>query len=192
MLCSNAFEAATSELVPLRVASSGSCGRWVGALFLASSSGFRMQPFLSANFCFTIRWRYKKRTKSRTSGAPSWLLRSRLGADSYRWHRAKWAADARCCVHALTAYYAAAQASFEQVLKARGYSQAEIGTHAGLADTALMLAVDRPWCAWISWCRHQKTGRALGCMVTLPAQLPSWATWGRSSSLRNRCKPFVT
>lgn len=54
----------------------------------------------------------------------------------------EWAADARCRVHALTAYYAAAQAPFEKVLKARGYSQTEIGTHAGLADTSLMLAVD--------------------------------------------------
>lgn len=54
----------------------------------------------------------------------------------------EWAADARCRVHALTTYYDAAQAPFEQVLKARGYSQAEIGTHAGLADTSLMLGVD--------------------------------------------------
>ena len=45
-------------------------------------------------------------------------------------------------VHALVSYYRAAENEYRQVLKARGYSEAEIGIHAGLADTSLALAVD--------------------------------------------------
>lgn len=45
-------------------------------------------------------------------------------------------------VHALEQYYRVTQTSYVQALKSRGYGDAEIGTHAGLADTALMLAVD--------------------------------------------------
>ena len=44
-------------------------------------------------------------------------------------------------VIALQEYYAAAQA-FDAMLAARGYTQQEIGRHAGLADTALAWAVD--------------------------------------------------
>jgi creatinine amidohydrolase/Fe(II)-dependent formamide hydrolase-like protein len=47
-----------------------------------------------------------------------------------------------CRAHALGAYYDAATATFNADLKQRGYTDAEIGTHAGLADTALSLAVD--------------------------------------------------
>ena len=49
---------------------------------------------------------------------------------------------AGCQVIALTVYYRAAQAGHAELLAARGFSKAEIGTHAGLADTALALAVD--------------------------------------------------
>lgn len=45
-------------------------------------------------------------------------------------------------VFALGAYYTASQDGFAQLLAARGLSMAEIGSHAGLADTALALAVD--------------------------------------------------
>ncbi|MGH8801611.1 MAG: creatininase family protein [Casimicrobiaceae bacterium] len=44
--------------------------------------------------------------------------------------------------HALLAYYRAAAVDFPAALKARGFHESEIGTHAGLADTALALAVD--------------------------------------------------
>ncbi|MCO5976979.1 creatininase family protein [Ideonella oryzae] len=44
-------------------------------------------------------------------------------------------------VIALTGYYRAAE-DFDGMLKAQGFSTAEIGLHAGLADTALMMAVD--------------------------------------------------
>ena len=39
-------------------------------------------------------------------------------------------------------YYRAASAGYAQILRAKGYSAAQIGTHAGLADTSLMLATD--------------------------------------------------
>jgi creatinine amidohydrolase/Fe(II)-dependent formamide hydrolase-like protein len=42
---------------------------------------------------------------------------------------------------ALDAYYQASSSGFDAILKKAGYSDAEIGTHAGLADTALTLAL---------------------------------------------------
>ena len=44
-------------------------------------------------------------------------------------------------VHAVLAYYRITQTDYVAALKRRGYSAAEIGTHAGLADTALTLAL---------------------------------------------------
>ena len=44
--------------------------------------------------------------------------------------------------HFVPEYYRAAASDFFAVLKSRGYSSGEIGTHAGLADTSLMMAVD--------------------------------------------------
>ncbi|MCO5123202.1 MAG: creatininase family protein [Rhizobacter sp.] len=44
--------------------------------------------------------------------------------------------------HALRAYYAASQAEYAAMLEARGFGADEIGVHAGLADTALTLALD--------------------------------------------------
>jgi len=46
-------------------------------------------------------------------------------------------------VHALADYYRVTETKYPAQLKQRGYPQAEIGTHAGLADTALALAVDK-------------------------------------------------
>ena len=45
---------------------------------------------------------------------------------------------------ALREYYEVTQTRYVADLKA-GFSQAEIGTHAGLADTKLTLALIRPW-----------------------------------------------
>jgi creatinine amidohydrolase/Fe(II)-dependent formamide hydrolase-like protein len=45
-------------------------------------------------------------------------------------------------VYAIVEYYRAATDGFARTLKARGYGDAEIGLHAGLADTSLALAVD--------------------------------------------------
>ena len=44
--------------------------------------------------------------------------------------------------HALDAYYKAASVEFDETLKAKGFTQAEIGNHAGAADTSLALATD--------------------------------------------------
>lgn len=52
----------------------------------------------------------------------------------------EWGGVARA--HALPEYYLAAQDDFAVALRARGFSADEIGLHAGLADTALMLALD--------------------------------------------------
>lgn len=52
----------------------------------------------------------------------------------------EWGGAAR--VHALPEYYRAAADDFDAVLKAQGFTAGEIGPHAGLADTALMLALD--------------------------------------------------
>jgi creatinine amidohydrolase/Fe(II)-dependent formamide hydrolase-like protein len=54
----------------------------------------------------------------------------------------EWAADPSCRVHALVEYYRVTQTAYVEDLKQRGHSPAEIGSHAGLADTALALAVD--------------------------------------------------
>ncbi len=45
-------------------------------------------------------------------------------------------------VHAITHYYRAAQDRYVAALKAHGIKDKEIGTHAALADTSLMLAID--------------------------------------------------
>ncbi len=45
-------------------------------------------------------------------------------------------------VHAIAEYYRASETEFGQLLKSRGYGEAEIGKHAGLLDTSLMLATD--------------------------------------------------
>jgi creatinine amidohydrolase/Fe(II)-dependent formamide hydrolase-like protein len=55
----------------------------------------------------------------------------------------EWAKDSTTRAHALTAFYEAAQAPYIQALRSKGYSDAEIGTHAGLADTSLMMAIDK-------------------------------------------------
>jgi creatinine amidohydrolase/Fe(II)-dependent formamide hydrolase-like protein len=44
--------------------------------------------------------------------------------------------------YALTEYYRASETEFGQLLKNKGYSEAEIGSHAGLLDTSLMMATD--------------------------------------------------
>ena len=44
--------------------------------------------------------------------------------------------------HAMLTYYQVTETDYIRFLASRGYSRAEIGTHAGLADTSLMLALD--------------------------------------------------
>lgn len=45
-------------------------------------------------------------------------------------------------VHAIVEYYRASEEGFAALLRERGFRDDEIGTHAALADTSLMLAVD--------------------------------------------------
>jgi creatinine amidohydrolase/Fe(II)-dependent formamide hydrolase-like protein len=54
----------------------------------------------------------------------------------------EWAASTPARVHALLDYYRVTQTRYPQALRSRGLTDAEIGSHAGLADTALALAVD--------------------------------------------------
>ncbi len=53
-----------------------------------------------------------------------------------------WSADPSCRVLALLDYYRATQTGYVKDLLAQGFTQQEIGTHAGLADTSLSLALD--------------------------------------------------
>ncbi len=53
----------------------------------------------------------------------------------------EWAATG-ARVHAIEEYYRAGEIEVPRLLRARGYSDAELGRHAGLTDTALMLATD--------------------------------------------------
>ena len=53
----------------------------------------------------------------------------------------EWAAS-RVRAHAIEEYYRAGETEFGRLLKSKGYSENEIGTHAGLLDTALMMGVD--------------------------------------------------
>lgn len=53
----------------------------------------------------------------------------------------EWAASG-ARVHYIAAYYQASTAGFAQLLRGRGFAAAEIGEHAGLADTSLTLAAN--------------------------------------------------
>jgi creatinine amidohydrolase len=44
--------------------------------------------------------------------------------------------------HAIAQYHDAAQIDFARILRSQGFTPSEIGTHAGLNDTSLMLALD--------------------------------------------------
>ncbi len=55
----------------------------------------------------------------------------------------EWAKDPACRVHALLDYYRVTQNAYVASLRGRGFSDQEIGSHAGLADTSLALALDK-------------------------------------------------
>jgi creatinine amidohydrolase/Fe(II)-dependent formamide hydrolase-like protein len=55
----------------------------------------------------------------------------------------EWKSEPTFRAHALTAYYEASQGPYIQWLRSKGFSDAEIGLHAGLSDTSLMLAIDK-------------------------------------------------
>jgi creatinine amidohydrolase/Fe(II)-dependent formamide hydrolase-like protein len=58
--------------------------------------------------------------------------------------------------HFIAAYYGVAQTTYVRVLRAKGLSDAEIGTHAGVADTSLELATDP------AMVRHDRLAAAQG------------------------------
>jgi len=74
----------------------------------------------------------------------------------------EWAADPGCRVHALKQYYDVTQSAYVAALKSRGYSSAEIGRHAGLADTSLALAIDKSLVRSGALNAEAKTGTADG------------------------------
>jgi creatinine amidohydrolase/Fe(II)-dependent formamide hydrolase-like protein len=55
----------------------------------------------------------------------------------------EWKKDPNMRVIALTEYYRLSSAGFDAMLKKKGFTEAQIGVHAGLADTSLMMAVDK-------------------------------------------------
>ena len=74
----------------------------------------------------------------------------------------EWARDPACRVHALLEYYEVTQRGYTEALMQRGFSRAEIGTHAGLADTALALAVDQSLVRGVISSNGLKPGEAAG------------------------------
>lgn len=73
-----------------------------------------------------------------------------------------WAGDDSCRALALLDYYQATQTGYVADLKSRGYSEAEIGLHAGLADTALTLAIDKTLVRSDAMAHQPKPGPADG------------------------------
>jgi creatinine amidohydrolase len=55
----------------------------------------------------------------------------------------EWAREPHCRAIAMADYYRLSSVRFAEILKNRGFTDAEIGKHAGLADTALSLALDK-------------------------------------------------
>lgn len=74
----------------------------------------------------------------------------------------EWAAQPGCKVHALVDYYRVTQTTYVQALAGRGFSPDEIGSHAGLADTALMLAIDPSMVRQDALARAAKAGAVEG------------------------------
>jgi creatinine amidohydrolase len=64
--------------------------------------------------------------------------------------------------HAVTQYYEAGQIDFARILKDQGFTPAEIGTHAGLSDTSLMLALDPSLVRQVRLLNGSKFGSADG------------------------------
>ncbi|MDB5990392.1 MAG: Creatinine amidohydrolase/Fe(II)-dependent formamide hydrolase involved in riboflavin [Herbaspirillum sp.] len=81
------------------------------------------------------------------------IVAARLNRD---WH----ATPARA--HFIAEYYQAADVDYGRVLRAKGLSDAQIGVHAGTADTSLMLAVDPALVRQNEMLRDPHDGKANG------------------------------
>ncbi|HTR83359.1 MAG TPA: creatininase family protein [Reyranella sp.] len=75
--------------------------------------------------------------------------------------------------HFIAEYYAATRTAYVQALRAKGLSEAEIGTHAGTADTSLMLAIDP------AAVRTDRLGEAHGALGVQGDARPSTAALGQ-------------
>lgn len=75
--------------------------------------------------------------------------------------RANRGAKGECHVHALAEYYRSSQDAYVKALKAHGVAEAELGPHAGLADTSLALAVD-PSLVRLEQAKNRNPGSADG------------------------------
>ncbi|MFO1271620.1 MAG: creatininase family protein [Rubrivivax sp.] len=85
-----------------------------------------------------------------------------------------------CRAHALAEYYRVTQTDYVKALKAEGVAEAELGSHAGLADTSLALAVD-PALVRLDAARNRKPGAADGATGDTRR---SSAEWGRLGTQR--------
>lgn len=82
-------------------------------------------------------------------------------------------------VHFVAAYYQAAQAPFADLLRARGLAEAQIGSHAGAADTALQLDVAPDSVRPELFAQAAREGRAGG---TVGDPRPATAELGRAGA----------
>lgn len=64
--------------------------------------------------------------------------------------------------HFIDDYYKAADVDYAKALRAKGWTDKQIGTHAGLADTSLMMAVDAGLVRPKNMLRNFDKGKALG------------------------------
>jgi creatinine amidohydrolase len=67
-------------------------------------------------------------------------------------------------MHFIGEYYKATQASYIAALKSKGLSDAEIGTHAGSADTSLLMAIEPAMVKPDKFAEAAKDGRAGGTL----------------------------
>ena len=92
----------------------------------------------------------------------------------------EWKNDPACRVHAFVDYYESTQGPFVAALKSRGFKDADIGTHAGLADTALALAVDPSLVRAAQLASAAKPGAIDGVSGDPRAWPPGrWANWAQ-------------
>jgi creatinine amidohydrolase len=67
-------------------------------------------------------------------------------------------------VHFIEDYYRVTQTAYVEALRAKGLSDAQIGTHAGSADTALLMALDAPMVQPARFEEAAKDGAAAGTL----------------------------
>lgn len=85
---------------------------------------------------------------------------SQLKAVATRLNR-EWAGT-RTRAHYIAEYYKAADADFPKILRDKGFTDKQIGVHAGLADTSLTMAVDAGLVEQENIARAAREGKAAG------------------------------